>query len=328
MVRIAAVAALGAVLACVSVLVTVLGHDSGDTALVATVRALMVAVPIGVGCYAWHRRPNERFGPLLVVAGLGWFLTTLAESDSSVLYSIGRIAGWVVELQLVYLILSFPSGRLPEPIDRALVWAVAGTVAVLYLPTALIDQSYPLPAAFTSCHDACPANAFFVLDSEPGFVDSLVRPLRELLSVALFLAVTARVGARVRRATRLMRRTLSPVLTVALARCAVMAIGIGVRRAAPGSAAADALAWIIAVGLPTMALGFFVGLVRWRLFVAEALQTLGLRLQGGTDAAGLREVLADALDDPSLWLAYWRGTVGSTPRDGPSSYPARSPDTA
>ena len=308
MARIAAAATLGAVLTCASVVVTVLGHDSGDTALVASVRALMVAVPVAVGCYAWHRRPNERFGPLLVVAGLGWFLTTLAESNSSVPYSIGRIAGWVVELQLVYLILSFPSGRLPAPVDRALIWAVAATVAVLYLPTALIDDSYPLPTAYTSCHAACPANAFFVLDSEPGFVDSVVRLLRELITVALFLAVTARVGARVRHATRLMRRTLSPVLAVAAARSAVMAIGIAIRLVAPDSPVADALTWIIALGLPAMALGFFVGLLRWRLFVAEALQILGLRLQSGTDAAGLRNVLADALDDPSLWLAYWRGT--------------------
>ena len=315
MARIVAAAALGVVLTCASVVVTVLGHDSGDIALVASVRALMVAVPIAVGCYAWHRRPNERFGPLLIVAGLLWFVTTLAESDSSVLYSIGRIAAWFVEVQLIYLILSFPSGRLPARVDRALVWAAAGLVAVLYLPTALIDASYPLPAPYTSCQDGCPANAFFVLDSEPGFVDSLVRPLREILTVLLFLAVTARVGARVRGATRLMRRTLSPVLAVALARSGVFATAVAVRRAAPDSAAADALIWIIALGLPAMAVGFFVGLVRWRLFVAEALQVLGLRLQSGTDAAGLRDVLAEALDDPSLWLAYPRA-AGWVDADG------------
>jgi signal transduction histidine kinase len=315
MVRIAAVAALGAVLTCVSVVVTVSGHDAGDTALIASVRALMVVVPIAVGCYAWRRRPNERFGPLLVVAGFLWCLTTLAESDSSVLYSIGRIAGWIVELQLIYLILSFPSGRLPAPVDRALVWAVAGVLVVLYLPTALIDASYPVPTPYTSCHSDCPANAFFVLDSEPGFIDSVVRPVRELLTVALFLAVTVRVGVRVRHATRLMRRTLTPVLGVAFARSAVLAIALAIRIVAPDAPAVDALTWIIALGLPAMALGFFVGLLRWRLFVAEALQVLGLRLQSSTDAAGLRRVLSDALDDPSLWLAYWRG-IGWVDADG------------
>ena len=81
----------------------------------------MVAAPVAVGCYAWYRRPQERFGVLLVAAGYGWFLTTLAESDVALLYSVGRIAGWFVELQLVYLTLSFPTGRLSGRIDRALV---------------------------------------------------------------------------------------------------------------------------------------------------------------------------------------------------------------
>ena len=100
----------------------------------AIARGLMVAVPIAVGLYAWHRRPDERFGPLLVAAGFGWFLTTLAESSDSLVYSIGRVSGWVVEIGLVWLILSFPSGRLTERVDRMLVQATAALVALLYLP--------------------------------------------------------------------------------------------------------------------------------------------------------------------------------------------------
>ena len=42
---------------------------------------LMVGVPIAVGVFALHRPPFERFGALLIIAGLGWFLTTLANSD-------------------------------------------------------------------------------------------------------------------------------------------------------------------------------------------------------------------------------------------------------
>ena len=47
-----------------------------------------------------------------VVAGALWSLTVLAQSQDPTLYSVGRIAVWVVELGLVYLLLSFPSGRL------------------------------------------------------------------------------------------------------------------------------------------------------------------------------------------------------------------------
>jgi len=303
--RIAAAAVGGALLCCISVAVTLSGADSDQPALAAAGRALMVAAPVAVGCYAWHRRPGERFGPLLIAAGFGWFLTTLAESDDATLYSIGRVAGWLVELELVYLALSFPTGRLPERIDRILVWAVAAAIAALYLPTALFADSYPVPAPYTSCEDACPGNAFFVLDSQPGFVDSVLRPLRELVTVLLFLAVTARLAVRVRSATHAMRRVLSPVLVVALARLFLLALAVAVRAVDRESPAVDVLTWAIALGLPAMSASFFLGLLRGRLFAARALEGLGMRLPAGLDPPGLRTALAETLDDPSLRLAYW-----------------------
>src|SRR4051794_37365829 len=73
------------------------------SAAAAAARALMVVVPVAVGAWAWHSRPNERFGKLLMLTGFGWFLTTLAESHHEVPYSIGRVAGWVLEVSLIYL---------------------------------------------------------------------------------------------------------------------------------------------------------------------------------------------------------------------------------
>src|SRR4051812_17443362 len=64
--------------------------SSTASAGAAVARALMVAVPVTVGAYAWHRRPDERFGRLLMLTGFGWYLTTLAESGDELLYSIGR----------------------------------------------------------------------------------------------------------------------------------------------------------------------------------------------------------------------------------------------
>jgi signal transduction histidine kinase len=308
--RIAAVAVGGALLCCISVAVTLSNADAAHPGLAAAGRALMVAAPVAVGCYAWRRRPGDLFGPLLIAAGFGWFLTTLAESNDATLYSIGRVAGWLVELELVYLALSFPTGRLHERVDRILVAAVAAAIVLLYLPTALFADSFPVPAPYTSCEDACPANVFFVLDSQPAFVDDVLRPVRELVTVVVFLAVTARLALRVRHATRAMRRVLSPVLAVALARVFLLALAVGVRRADADSPAAEILTWTVAMGLPAMAASFFLGLLRLRLFAAGALEALGRRLHPGVDPAGLRTALAEALDDPALRLAYW------SPADG------------
>jgi signal transduction histidine kinase len=309
-VKIAAAAAGGVVLSAITVAVTLAGVDGDGAGFAAAGRALMVLVPVAVGCYAWQRRPDQPFGLLLIAAGFGWFLTTLAESDNSVVYSVGRIAAWFVELELIYLVLSFPSGRIPDRIDRAIVAGAVVLVAVLYLPTALIDRDFPVPAPYTSCDTGCPENALFVLDTEPGFVDSVVRPVRDALAAFFFLAVTLRLAQRIRRSTRLMRRALSPVLAVAVLRFLAAALFVIVRRADPDGAAMDALGWAAALGLPLMAAGFFLGLLRWRLFVAGALQSLGLKIRETNDAETLRATLAQALEDPTLRVLYWAPAQG------------------
>jgi signal transduction histidine kinase len=302
--RIAVAAAAGVVACGVTVAVALSGTASSGPGLVAAGRALMVGLPIGVGLYAWYRRPRERFGPLLVAVGFGWWLTTLAESGDEALYSVGRVAAWVLEVGLVYLVLAFPSGRLPGRVDRALVAAMAALLVVLWLPTAFIADSYPVPSPWASCGNDCPANAFFVLNEEPGFVDSVVRPLRETLTVLVYAAVALRLGQRVRRATPLMRRTLSPVLVVAVARLVLLVLFAVARGADPDSATTDAILWLIALAVPAMALAFLIGLLRWRLFVAEALHTLAIRLRASPGPEELRDALANALHDPGVRLAY------------------------
>jgi hypothetical protein len=51
---------------------------------------------------------------------------------------------------------------------------------------------------------------------EPRIIDELVSPARELVAIGLFVAIIARLAHRVRGATRLGRRTLTPVLAVAM----------------------------------------------------------------------------------------------------------------
>src|SRR4051794_23184523 len=135
--RAAAAAALIGVLCAVTAAVTVGGNPSDYAWLEATARTFMVAAPIAVGFYARRDPATERFGTLLAAAGGGWFLTTLSGSDHEVVYSIGRVSGWIVEAVLVYVLLAFPSGRL-EPVDRRIVIAAVALVGILYLPTALL----------------------------------------------------------------------------------------------------------------------------------------------------------------------------------------------
>ena len=289
----------------VAAVVTTRGSGSQYDWLEGLARAVMVGAPVAVGLYARRRQPFERFGTMLIALGVAWFVATFAGSRDEVLYSVGRIAGWFVEAALVYVVLAFPTGRLPGRPDRFLAGAAAVIVVVLYLPTALLADAYPIPGPPTSCHTGCPDNAFMIVSEQPAFVDDIVRPLREFLTAALFTAVTVRLGMRIHRATPLVRRTLAPVLAVAILRLAILAVGTVGRRVAPRSQIIEVCMWLIAWTLPALAVAFLIGLARWRLFTAEAMQRLATRLRGHPRPDELRAALADAFDDPSLDIAYW-----------------------
>ena len=123
-------------------------------------------------------------------------------------------------------------------------------MALLYLPTALLDDGYPAPAPYTSCNSDCPENAFFLFGSEPGVVDGFFVPVRDLLTLLIFLAVTFRIWQRVSTASPLMRRILTAVLYVAGARVLLMAIGVGARWADPDSRVTETLVCDRRVGAP------------------------------------------------------------------------------
>src|SRR3954466_10532614 len=91
-----------------------------DRALVLTVQLLCVGLPIALGLFRLTRQRDDRFARLLIAAGLGWSLVTLAQSSDSTLYSIGRVAVWLLEAAIVYLLLSFPDGRLHSRIEQLL----------------------------------------------------------------------------------------------------------------------------------------------------------------------------------------------------------------
>ena len=126
----AAIPATGLGMCVVAAVVTITGSSSQYDWLEGLARAMMVGAPIAVGLYARHRRPFEHFGKMLIALGVVWFVATLSGSRDDVLYSVGRVAAWFVEAGLVYVVLAFPSGRLPGRTDRLLAGAAAFVLVV------------------------------------------------------------------------------------------------------------------------------------------------------------------------------------------------------
>jgi signal transduction histidine kinase len=274
--------------------------------LVALGRALIVGVPLAVGLYTWSRA-GERFGLLIMALGGGWFLTTLAESGNELVYTLGRTAGWLETVLLVYVILAFPSGRLSGETDRVLVGAVGLVVLTTFLPRLALAQDFEIPSPYTSCTGDCPDNAFFLLDREPGFVDAVMRPLSALAAFAVMAAVLVRLQGRIRDATPLGRRMFTPVVVIGVVYVGFVGVGVIARLVDPNAWQLEVLAWLIALAGPAIALGFLGGLLRWRLFAGSALERLAECLSTVPDASSLRLAFADAFGDPTIQIAYPAG---------------------
>ena len=92
----------------------VLGSDRElSPAAVSAVLALVVGwAYIGSGLIARKQRPENRLGVVMVFIGFAWFVTFLADSNNSLVFTVGTVLEDLYLLGFVYLVLSFPSGRL------------------------------------------------------------------------------------------------------------------------------------------------------------------------------------------------------------------------
>jgi hypothetical protein len=76
---------------------------------------------IGAGLIARWRRPDSRFGPLMVAAGFVNFLATLDWATAAVPFTIGAVFDVLPPVVFLHVFLAYPTGRLVGRSDRAIV---------------------------------------------------------------------------------------------------------------------------------------------------------------------------------------------------------------
>src|SRR5829696_9749361 len=81
----AALGAAGVALSAAAAWIAATGAGTEPRGFSAAVHAAVIAAPIAAGLYASSRNPRGRFGWLLVLAGVLWSPTMLAESSDSLL---------------------------------------------------------------------------------------------------------------------------------------------------------------------------------------------------------------------------------------------------
>jgi signal transduction histidine kinase len=239
------------------------------------------------GVVAWYRRPDSRFGPLMVVAGFVMFLSSLAWANAAGPHTFGQAFDLLPAVVFLHVFLAFPSGRLEHPFDRALV--VAGYVAavVLELVGMLLGGTGP--------------DNLLAVAAKPGLAHTVLDGQLVVMSAFCLIGVGV-LAARRRGAGRPLRQSIA-VLVDAFALGLVMIAALLLTGAfdGPGFETIRRATFFV-IGLAPAA--FLIGLLSARL-AHSALADLLVEMRAEPAPADLRDALSRALRDPSLTLAYW-----------------------
>jgi signal transduction histidine kinase len=252
---------------------------------------------VGVGLLAWYRSPDNRIGALMVATGFAWYLSLLGRTEPPFLYSLGLLLENLYVGFAVHLMLSYPSGRLGTPVDRALVACTYLAVTLGFVPVVLFIESVDLGCA------GCPENLFLV-DDNPSFGMSWLDGL-SVLGIAVPLAVVARLVQRWRQASRPLRRTVTPVFLAGGALMVTLATLLSIVLLGASDDFADIFFYSSLPALALVPYLFLAGLARGQMLRGRGLGRLVRTLGANLERGELRAALAEALGDPSVELAYW-----------------------
>ncbi len=242
---------------------------------------------VACGIFLWARRPANRLGPLMTLAGLLWLLgRTMTLVSNPVVYTAGL---WLTDLwapAFALFLLSFPTGRLTSRADLAI-------VGVFLFVTVPLESLWFL---FLVLDSGLNALGIAPNESAAHVIDTIQRDMISLGAALLLIAL----GRRWLRASGPVRRQMTPVLVGAVAILLQSASWIFLS-SGTSLEPLDDLIFLAQIAIPIAVLFVMVQGRMARAGVADLVVELG---QMPTPAR-LRDALANALGDPSLQVAYW-----------------------
>jgi signal transduction histidine kinase len=256
---------------------------------------------LAVGLVALPRPRERRFGAILVVASIAWFLLEWNNPGvgSAFVFTTGLVLYVAAPPLVAHAAMAYPEGRVRSRLDRlGLVVAYAGAVLVLGLAAASVYD----PAS-QGCAK-CPRNLVLVHGDE-GLNTSLNR-FGFRLGLAWSLLLILLIVARLVRSTSARRRLAAPV---ALAACAYLGLvaadfAHSLDRGFLTNDSLDRRLWLgEAAALCALALGVVWAWVQARR-TRSLLARLVIEFAHAPRPGGLRDALAATLADPSLQLGY------------------------
>jgi signal transduction histidine kinase len=258
-----------------------------DPGLQASLYCLIEVPYILGGVVAWWRRPDSRFGPLMITAGYTAFLANLLWANSPVFQTVGQAFDLVPLVLYLQVFLSYPGGRLESRTERALV--IAGYLVAV------------VPQIVTMVLGGPPEDNLISVTSAPGLVDAITHVQLSALSaialggLALLVVRRLRQGRPTRRAVELLVDSFALGLVA-------MALLLLAGQFQWSSFETIRRITFVTIGLAPVA--FLLGLLTSRLARSDVGDLL-VQLRSEPAPEELRVALARALRDPSLTLAFW-----------------------
>jgi signal transduction histidine kinase len=282
-----ALALAGCAAAAVSVELALVSDHVAEPGLQAALLDWITLPYILAGLVAWWRRPDSRFGPLMVAAGFVMFLSSFQWADAPAPYTLGLAFDLLPVALFLHLFLAFPDGRLGRGPERAVVAAGYAAAIGLQFVKMLLGAGGP--------------DNLLAVVVEPS-ASNTVQDVQLVALAALSLTGIVLLALGRRRSGRPLRRSVSLLVDAfALGLVAIAALMLAGAFELPAFETIRRVTFGV-IGLAPVA--FLIGLIDARL-ARSGVGELVVELRGEPPPTALRDALARALRDESLALAYW-----------------------
>jgi signal transduction histidine kinase len=252
-----------------------------DAALVAWITLSYVFC----GLVAWSRRPESRFGPLMVAAGFAPLLSRLSEVDASLAQTIGEPCRMLPVILFLHVFLAYPSGILEHGFERVLVVVGYATAVGCGAAAMMLGLS--------------PHRSLIEVVDRPAAAGVLLG-IGRIGTAAVALTGLVVLGVRIRSLRRPVRRSLVRVCFA----LTLVSLAASVFLRHFEWPAAEPIKWFGFTLIGIAPVLFVIGFLRARL-ARSAVGDLFIELRADPAPVDLRDALARALRDPSLRLVYW-----------------------
>jgi signal transduction histidine kinase len=267
------------------VLVELAVPSTSRASVASTVDWISVAAFTIIGLVAWHRRPHNMTGRLMVGAAFALFAAGMQDDEIQALSIAGQLLDSLPLAVLIHLLLSFPSGRLVNRASRA---TVAATYVISLVP--------PL---------------FQKLVDSPAAVEA-IGTVQTVLGLGALVVTFVLASRRLARAPAIVRRQQWPFLGYGCIAVAVIAGGIALSHADLDTALLDLVLVVQVTMICGIPIAFVVAMTSGAFGRAGEVEEVALGIsEASVEPALLDDLMVRALGDPSARVLWTTGPEGA-----------------